>query len=253
MLTDSVRYERGRHETLSRLAVLEAIGVNTAPADATPTFEPGRAARRGIWRRLHEAWRRTPEGPRPRPLVVLHIGAGMSAKRWPAEHWRELACRLIYTYDARVALVGGREDASAAQEVLGKRELPSTLNWVGQLNVVELAALLQVADLFIGADSGPAHLAAAVQTPVVALFSGTNDPRQWKPCGERVAVVRHETQCSPCHRERCPWGDHPCMSQLTPERVMRRLATIDASWGLRIADMGAARDEPRPSNDGVVS
>ena len=63
------------------------------------------------------------------------------------------------------------------------------------------------------------HLAAAVGTPVVELFGGTNNPQQWQPCGRYVTVVRHPVECSPCHRRRCPLPDHPCMSRLNPAAV----------------------------------
>jgi hypothetical protein len=103
--------------------------------------------------------------------------------------------------------------------------------------VDELAAVLEASDLFIGADSGPAHLAAAVGTPAVVLFSGTNDPRQWQPCGEAVRVLRQPVPCSPCHRTRCPWADHPCMRRLTPNDAAAAVEDLASSgrettWGL---------------------
>ncbi len=89
----------------------------------------------------------------------------------------------------------------------------------GQLNLAELAALLHCGDLLIGGDSGPAHLAAALGRPVVAIFSGTNDARQWHPWGSRVAVVHHQPPCAPCHRKACPLADHPCLADILPEHV----------------------------------
>ena len=96
----------------------------------------------------------------------------------------------------------------------------------------ELAAVIEQSDLFVGADSGPAHLAAAVGTPAVVLFSGTNDPRQWQPWGTDVTVVRHEVRCSPCHRERCPLKEHPCMRGLEVEEVARTVEKAARAAGV---------------------
>jgi ADP-heptose:LPS heptosyltransferase len=106
-------------------------------------------------------------------------------------------------------------------EILNHTRPAGVIDWTGILNLSELAAVLSSADLFVGADSGPAHLAAAVGRPVVVLFSGTNNPRQWRPCGEQVAIVRHPVECSPCHARRCPLPNHPCMRDLTPDSVAR--------------------------------
>jgi ADP-heptose:LPS heptosyltransferase len=149
----------------------------------------------------------------------LHIGAGTQAKTWPGEHWRSLAARLVESLDAQIILVGGPADHVPADQMLHDGPRLQVANWTGELSVVELAALLQRSDLLVGADSGPAHLAAAVNTPVITLFSGTNNPRQWQPDGPEVTVLRHSVPCSPCHRKKCPFGDHPCMTGLVPERV----------------------------------
>ena len=109
---------------------------------------------------------------------------------------------------------------------LGEASLPGIAEGLGEevagfIRIPEATArTLEAADLVVGADSGPAHLAAAVGTPVVVLFSGTNNPQQWQSTGRQVAVVRESVECSPCHRERCPRANHPCMTRLKPQQVM---------------------------------
>ena len=100
------------------------------------------------------------------------------------------------------------------------------IDWTGNFEVLELAALLEAADLFVGADSGPAHLAAWARTRSVVLFSGTNQVKQWRPPSETLTVLQHPTECSPCHLKRCVFPDHPCMTALTPDRVLRALERI---------------------------
>ena len=150
---------------------------------------------------------------------MLHVGAGTPAKRWPAEHWRELIGRLLFHREDQIVLVGGQEDRLIAQDILEHNRPAGVIDFTGMLNISELAAVLGSGDLFVGADSGPAHLGAAVGRPVVVLFSGTNNPRQWQPNGEQVTVIRHPVECSPCHARRCPLPNHPCMRGLNPNSV----------------------------------
>ncbi len=226
LLTDSPVFVAGRPELESRWALLAEMGLSprSAARRSNPSFSPDRATRERIGRELACAR----QGKRP--LLVVHIGAGTAAKRWPVGHWRELICRLLVEHGPRVILVGDQSDRKAAGQILAGVPSESVWNWCGRLNIVELAATLEGADLLIGADSGPAHLAAAVGTPVVALFSGTNDAQQWRPQGAPVLVVRHAVACSPCHRTRCPWADHPCMQQLTPEAVARAVGRSPWRW-----------------------
>ncbi len=116
--------------------------------------------------------------------------------------------------------VGSADEQALVDGILQGRTWPGVWNMCGQLSIEQLAALLVRADLLIGSDSAPAHLAMAVGTPVVAVFSGTNNESQWRPWGESVRTVRHPTSCSPCHEHRCPLADHPCMTGLRPLAVL---------------------------------
>ena len=89
------------------------------------------------------------------------------------------------------------------------------------MTVAQTTAFLERADLFIGADSGPAHLAASAGTLSVILFSGTNQARQWRPWSRHSLVLRHRVSCHPCHQKVCPLAGHPCMAGLHPDRVYR--------------------------------
>ncbi len=248
LLTNSAAFVPNRPEVASRRALLETIGIAADAESFRPRFFPSVAARRRVDDLLGElsvgcamvgeaasglfssscpsslAPRRS--GNPTRPLVVIHVGAGTAAKQWPAEHWQELLGRLVLERNVQVVLVGTKADRIITRQILGGKVWPDVADWSGRLNVVELAALVERADAMVGADSGPAHLAAAVGTPVVALFSGTNNPDQWRPCGQRVTVVRQSVDCSPCHRQRCPRAGHPCMQQLTPKSVAGELLKL---------------------------
>lgn len=216
LLTDSPRFVPGRPEIESRRALLACIGIAPDPKQPwRPRFRPSDGARRRVARQLAEFSQAASDGP----LIVLHVGAGTSAKRWPAEHWRSLLGRLSRTLGARIVLVGSPDDRPLARAIVGPHGHAAAADWAGGLCIDELAALFERADLVVGADSGPAHLAAAVGAPVIVLFSGTNDPVQWQPRGERVHVLRRRLPCSPCHLSRCPLRSHPCMQDLTPAQV----------------------------------
>jgi heptosyltransferase-2 len=151
------------------------------------------------------------------PLLAVHLGAGNAAKRWPTHSWRILIERFVDS-GWRVVVVGGIEDIPLSRD-LGPQD--RLRDWSGSLTVTQTTALLERADLFIGSDSGPAHLAASAGTLSIILFSGTNQPRQWRPWSRHSLVVRHRVPCQPCHQKVCPLIDHPCMSGLSPDRVYR--------------------------------
>lgn len=238
LLTDRAEFLPGRPEVESRVALLAAIGIDAlaSVAERKPWFNPGDGARQQVARRLSHLNNAASRSTTAccllptagcRRLVVFHVGAGTSAKCWPAEHWRELLGRMIVEAGARVVLVGSRRDSSFAGRIMQGNRWPGVADWTGRLSLRETAALIESADLFIGPDSGPAHLAAAVGTPAVVLFSGTNRVRQWRPWGRRVLTMKHPVPCSPCHRTRCPLPGHPCLTLLTPAAVMAR---VHALW-----------------------
>lgn len=221
LLTDSPQYLPHRPEIESRFALLKQLCI--APpldTDTCRAIDPGNSARERIAGELIRL--RSPE----QPLIVLHIGAGTAAKAWPIEHWRELIGRTIVEHAPLLVLVGSDGDRARARRITGDSPWPSVVDWTGCLTLRELAALVERADLFIGADSGPAHLAAAMGTRVIALFSGTNEVVQWRPWGLRTISLCEPVACSPCHRTVCPLADHPCMSRLTPSLVLRAMGDL---------------------------
>jgi heptosyltransferase-2 len=228
LLTDSAKFVPGRPEMESRLALMKLIGIDAPDSLLAKAawLVPPAAARSSVRMKLERS------GISAGPLFVFHIGAGTAAKRWLASHWQELLGRAIVEYGASVILLGGRSERPIADAVLGDRVWPGVENWTGRITVPEMAAIIQRADLFVGADSGPAHLASAVGTPAVVLFSGTNRPRQWRPWGRRVAVVKHPVVCSPCHLTKCPLGGHPCMTGIMPEAVMRKVQAVLERGGI---------------------
>jgi ADP-heptose:LPS heptosyltransferase len=140
--------------------------------------------------------------------VALFTGGGsnpgmeLTAKRWPLEHFRELAQKLISKLGAQILLIGGPGDVALNQRLSAELDAPdgTVTDITGKTSIGELAAQLEQCDLFIGNDSSPMHLAAAVYTPVIAIF-GPTSPQEYGPYPtddpKHVAIWRHPTG-KPC-------------------------------------------------------
>ena len=140
---------------------------------------------------------------------------------------------------AAIVLTGSPADRAAADEV--RRALPAgaaVVDTVGQADLLSLAAVLSRLSLFITPDTGPMHLAAAVGTPLVALF-GPTSPERWGPLSLQARVVRVDLSCSPCNRVRNP----PARCQGHTPDCMNRIRTAD------VIEAAAGLLPARPSED----
>jgi len=162
----------------------------------------------------------------PRPIVVLHPATRWPTKLWENARWRALAAALGEA-GAGVVFTGGGADR-AMVEAIGDGLSPAPRSLAGRVSLKELAAVLRSADLMVTVDSGPMHIAAAVGTPVLALF-GATDPARTGPVGAG-RVLRHALPCSPCLQRRCVITDTlRCMRELeVPEVMAAARAMLDA-------------------------
>ena len=170
-----------------------------------------------------------------RPLVVVNPTAKWQSKRWPAASFAAVADILCRQCNAGVVLVGGPSETAIVSEVAALMTHPF-LDLSGRISIMELAALLERADLFLGNDSGPMHLASATRTPTVALF-GPTDPRRTGPYNPKARVVNARLDCMPCFRRSC---ERPrCMEELLPQAVARVCAEILSNRQCKPDDSGA--------------
>lgn len=161
------------------------------------------------------------EAPRTGEMrIVVNVGASKPANRWPADRWARLCRRLVEEVGATVHLIGGAGDRAAVQAVIDRAGV-GLHDQAGRLSLKQSAGLIRSARLFIGGDTGPLHIAAALGTPCVALF-GAADPRRTGPFGGSRGVVSQPVPCSPCRRRHCNVAGHPCMRDLAVERVFER-------------------------------
>ena len=229
LLTDRVDFDPSRHTAENALALVTAAaplltGQATASVGRTPASGPTIAvpadARRQAAERLAQA------GFGTRPIIGVHASGGREIKQWPPERFGEAAGRLAIEEGADVLLTGAAQERALVQRA--RAALPTSLrvlDLTGGPSLLELAALLSRCAIYVTGDTGPMHLAAAVGTPVVAVF-GPSDPRRYAPLVSRRRIVEvHDTlACAPCNLirlppERCRGVVPDCLRTLGPDLV----------------------------------
>lgn len=192
------------------LDLVRQIGVKTGPTPAFPVPD-GKTQQRWVddlWRRHHV---RDGEA-----ICIIHPSARWPNKRWPGRHFAQLADGLIAQERMRIMIVASGNEASQVGAMSRHMSQP-VINLAGQTDLLQLAALLRRANLLVTNDSGPMHLAAAVGTPVVAIF-GPTDPARVGPYGDGHAVLRKDVDCSRCTRRSCV-RDGLCMNSVGVEEA----------------------------------
>ncbi|HZT72861.1 MAG TPA: lipopolysaccharide heptosyltransferase II [Terriglobales bacterium] len=240
LLTQAIaRPRRGEipeHESFYYLELLRRAGLIAALPAAPAAHlraEPGLVA----------AWRaRLPQLAGPR--VAIHAGASHDlAKRWLPERFAATAAALA-AGGAQVVLIGGGDERALAARVRARAVADGApearvVDLAGETSLAELLALLTLCDLLIANDSGPMHLAAALGTPVVAIFGPTREcaTRPLAAPG-RLRIVRAEgVACSPCKLARCPI-DHRCMTRIAAAEVIAAAEAFLARSGGPAAPAG---------------
>ena len=166
-----------------------------------------------------------------RRFVAVSVGTKVQAKDWGRDNWRALLARLAVLYPGvGLALVGAPEESAASEFAAdGWRAVSGSdpvVNLCGRLSPRESAAALRGAQVFIGHDSGPMHLAAAVGTPAVAVFAARNKPRVWFPYGSQHRVVYHRVDCWGCGLETCVEQRRKCLLSITVDEVVSAVREV---------------------------
>ena len=157
-----------------------------------------------------------------RPLAVIHAGASVAYKLWPAGHFARLVAGLHEAGYQPVWIGAGKFDAEIIAGIGNDPGEALAIDFCNRLSLPELVALFRQAKLFIGCDSGPMHLAAAAGLPVFALF-GPSRESIWAPLGVGSTVLRGPKSCAAgCDAWHCP-NDYHCLTSLAPESVLDRI------------------------------
>ncbi len=157
-----------------------------------------------------------------RPYLVIHPGADAPSRTWPAEAYRDSAV-LLARHGHAVVVTGSGGESRLTSMVAGG----TGLDLGGLLDLPALAAVLAGAEAVVVGNTGPAHLAAAVGTPVVSLFSPVVPATKWGPYGVPFELLGN--QQAPCRNSRariCPVPGHPCLSSVTPQDVLEAVERL---------------------------
>lgn len=167
-----------------------------------------------------------------RPIIAVSLGTKIQANDWGAESWRGLLAALAAEFPRYAVVLSGVAEESAASEAAAQgwravaRDPGSVVNLCGRLSPRETAAVFAQARIYIGHDSGPMHLAAAVQTPCVAIFAARNPPGVWFPPGKQHRLIYHHVDCSGCGLETCFVERKKCIASVAVDEVMEAVREV---------------------------
>src|ERR671935_198975 len=218
--------ERMMHEVERGLDLVGAIGLSTGARDLVLAVPDDARAQVADFLSAHQI--PLHRGSRRRPLIVVHPGCSMPARTYPWEMYAEVVDLLVERLDATVLLTGTEDEHALVERICARLDAAartSVLSVAGMLPFPAFCALVEAADLVITNNTGPMHVAAAVKTPVVALFALTNPPEQWGPWQVPHRQLYHEVSCRLCYARACPYT-HDCLRLVTPEQVVAAAAEL---------------------------
>ena len=189
--------------------VLQSIGVST-PRDPFISFPRWKPDVRRLARHRSLGLQRN--------YVVMHPFSGWEFRSWPLSRFRSLAERMLGQFPSGVVFLCSDLEASRLKPLRDAFRGAERMVFAPSSDILDSAAVIQQADLFVGNDSGPLHLAALLGVPVVGLF-GPALPGQTAPCAARGVFIYEKISCSPCTQTRCIIPASSCMSRITVEEV----------------------------------
>ncbi len=230
-----------RHEVRRQLDLVAAVGCRTTD-ERLSLRVPSQATHRV--RSMLGDLGLTPH----RPWVLIHPGASAPSRRYPPERYAEAAGLLARVYDLPLVFSGSEAERELIEDIRAAMRAPSH-SLAGQLNLAELAALVALAPVLVTNNTGPAHIAAAVGTPVVDLYAQTNP--QHTPWNVPQRVLYHDVPCKNCFKSICPQDHHDCLSRVPPESVARAALELLATPRRRLRLSAKPQAAPRFQDGGL--
>ncbi len=196
-----------RHEVSRQLDLVAAIGARTA--HHSMSLRTTDAARQKVDSLL------CAHGLGSARWLVLHPGASAASRRYPA--FAEVARMLMEDESMQIVLTGSEAELPLVESI--RDAAPDAISLAGKLDLPELVALIDRAPVLITNNTGPAHIASALGTPVVDVYAGTNP--QHTPWLTPNRVLSRDVPCAPCFRSICPEGHHACLASIEPREVVK--------------------------------
>ena len=219
LITRAVPFDKNKHEVEKNIVLLRYLGIDNIEKriEIFPRQED--------FKKIEKIFKE--KGVKESDFIcVIHPGSRRKVKLWPPERYSRIADFLWKEYKAKIILTGSRQDQSLVSRI--KKYLDENTKVIdlsGQLNLLEMAALLKKVDLLICPDTGIMHLASAFSLPTVALF-GPGDPQQTAPLNENAYLVDKNFPCRPCLQKKCKFQNSEfsaCMEAITVEEVKKAI------------------------------
>ena len=211
---DKILQRKRSHVVDDLLALVEMIGTACATDFRMLTVTPNRLDPTTLSKPVRALF--------DKPVVAIHPGAGNITKQWPPDYFVALIDLLTERNGVNVLLIGGSDEQELAETIMADvqhRERVASV--AGKTPLAELPQMLVACTLYIGNDSGPKHIAAALGVHTIGIHSGVVDAIEWGPVGRRAVALRRNMICSPCYlskAEDCP-RDLACLRHLEPSVV----------------------------------
>jgi lipopolysaccharide heptosyltransferase II len=159
-------------------------------------------------------------------IVLVHPGASAPSRRYPAALWAQVIGGLWQHGAYPIVLTGEQHERALIDEIREQCRAP-VYSLAGQLNLGQLGAAIQLASVVVSNNTGPAHMAAAIGTPLVSLYALTNP--QHTPWQVDSRLLFHEVPCKFCYKSICPQGHNDCLAKLAPQEVIEAVCSLIAS------------------------
>jgi heptosyltransferase-3 len=224
LLGDSIQLLSGKHEIEKLMDILRMEGFKI-PMETTlslPILEDVKCKIGKTWMNL---------GLEQKTVIAIGCGSKMPVKRWELDNYRRVGEILIEKYGVQLIILGGKEDSEPA-EILCKAWGANGINMAGKTSYAESAEILRKCVMYLGNDSGAMHIAAAVATPCVAIFSARDEVGAWHPYGKQHIVLRREVECQGCMLVECIEQKMKCIRSITVDEVLTACDAVLLSLGM---------------------
>jgi lipopolysaccharide heptosyltransferase II len=220
MLTDWVPdpepQKEVRHEVRRQLDLVTAVGCR--PVNERLSFKVTASDTAWVLRRLAAL-----DIDPLKPWVLMHPGASAASRRYPVTHWTAVTHELTESLGYPVVFTGSADEAGLIDEIR-RAAGASAMSLAGELDLGKLGAVVSLAPVVVSNNTGPAHVAAALGTPLVVLYALTNP--QHTPWQVKCRVLYHDVPCRFCYKSVCPQGHHDCLDKVDPTQVVEAVQAL---------------------------
>jgi len=186
LLSKVVKYDKAKHEIRHNIDILEQVAPGVSHGRiAKPEFFTLKEDENFASEFLFEHGIINGDA-----IIAIHPGAGSQVKLWDENKFAEVISSL--SKKAKIIVFGNEKEKDLVRRIIALSKA-DCVNAAGKTTLGQMAAIIKKCKVFIGTDSGPAHIASAVGTPVISIFSGVNDPAQWGPVGDKVIILNMES------------------------------------------------------------